>query len=256
MFKFTIVHYQHQKLLKTLQQLEGGTEYKMGCHSGLRVKNATELKKVHAAGGDRTVMIHPAGVNNTSNRFLVYCDITTDATTGWHLVFNAFPRVSSPYVNDAVSTSNRTINSEVPLPGDTVQKKLSDTDIKIILNNGIKNTRTQWYQTSVEFGTVWATGSLTDRSTQYNEFEFPDNWSSNAASPGQRFKRRWGDGTWTDWITSASGGCSGAVGGWSNYYEQSCTQSWFAGCEGGPAINHRCAGAIEDRAERLTIWAA
>jgi len=230
----------------------------MGCHSGTRVRNATELKKLAPSAGNRTVMIHPNGVNDTSERFLVYCDITTDPDIGWHLVFNAFPRDASPYVTTAVDTSNRTPNGTVPLPSDTTQKKLSDDDIRKVLNTGIKQTRTQWYQTSVEFGTVWATGSLTDRSTQYNEFEFPDNWNSNAASSGQRFKRRLGNTTvWTDWITSGStSGCSGAAGGWSNYYEQSCVQSWFAGCEGGPAINHRCAGAIQDRAERLTIWAA
>lgn len=228
----------------------------MGCHTGTRVTNATELKKAAPTAGNRTVMIYPKGKQDPSERFLVFCDITTDPNIGWHLVFNAFPRTESPYNSNAVRTTNRQVNGEVPLPTDTVQKKFTDNDIRTILNNGIKQTRTQWWHTSVEFGTVWATGSLTDRSTQYNEFEFPNNWNSTSASTGQRFKRRWANGSWTGWITSASGGCSGAVGGWSNYYEQSCTQSWFAGCEGGPAINHRCAGAIQDRANQLMIWAA
>jgi hypothetical protein len=229
----------------------------MGCHAGTRVKNATELKKVSPELGNRVVLIHPNGKQDNTVRFFAHCDITTDTEIGWHLVFNSFPRDASPYVADSISTNNREKGGEVPLPNDTTQKKFSDNDIRTILNAGIKQTRTQWWHTSIEFGTVWANGSLTDRSTQYNEFEFPSNWNSTSASAGQRFKRRWGDTTvWTDWITSASGGCSGAVGGWSNYYEQSCVQSWFAGCEGGPAINHRCAGNVQDRANQLMIWAA
>lgn len=229
----------------------------MGAHSGTRVKNATELKKSAPTAGNRTVMIHPNGTQDSSNRYLVYCDITTDSDIGWHLVFTAFPRDTSPYVTAASNTSNRTKNGTVPLESDTAMKKISDDDIRTILNNGIKQTRTQWWHTSVEFGSVWATGSLTDQSTMYNEFEFPDNWNSSGGSSGQRFKRRRANQSWTGWITSgATTGCSGAVGGWSNYYEQSCVQSWFAGCEGGPAFNHRCAGSVQDRASQMWIWAA
>lgn len=229
----------------------------MGCHSGTRVKNATELKKTAPSAGNRTVMIHPKGTQDSSERFLVYCDITTDPSVGWHLVFNAFPRIRSPYVAAEYETSNRQKNGTVPLPNDTDMKKIHDDNIRTILTNGIKQTRTQWWHTSVEFGTVWATGSLTDQSTMYNEFTNPSNWSSDGASAGETFKRRHGnEANFTGLITSTSGGCSGAVGGWSNYYEQSCVQSWFAGCEGGPAFNHRCAGGVQDRANQLTIWAA
>lgn len=229
----------------------------MGAHAGTRVKNATQLKEVSPSLGNRTVMVHPKGVNDPSDRFLVYCDITTDPDVGWHLVFTAFPRDSSPYVSSAVGTSNRDKDGTVPQPTDTAMKKVTDDDIRTILNNGLKQTRTQWWHVSVEFGTVWGDGSLTNNSTMWNEFEFPDNWNSTSASTGQRFKRKRGTGGWTGWITSGSTtGCSGPVGGWSNYYEQSCTQSWFAGCEGGPAFNHRCAGGIQDRAEQLHIWAA
>ena len=229
----------------------------MGAHAGTRVKNATELKRVASSQGDRTVMIYPNGRNDSTTRFLTYCDITTDDNVGWHLVFTAFPRDTSPYNANSVSTSNREKGGTVPLPTDTTMKKFSDDDIRTILNAGIKQTRTQWWHTSVEFGTVWADGSLTNNSTQWNEFEFPDYWKSNGNSSGYRFKRKRGTGDWTDWITSgATTGCSGPVGGWSNYYEQSCVQSWYAGCEGGPALNHRCAGAVQDRANQLVIWAA
>lgn len=228
----------------------------MGCHSGTRVKNATNLKKAAPEAGNRSVMVYPNGIDDSSSRFIVYCDITTDSDVGWHLVFVAHPRTRSPYVAQEYDTDNRSKSFKVPLATDTDMTKIHDDDIRTLLNSGIKQTRTQWYHTSVEFGSVWADGSLTNNSTQWNEFETPDNWNSTSSSSGQRFKRKRGTGGWTDWITSASGGCSGAVGGWSNYYEQSCVQSWFAGCEGGPALNHRCAGNVQDRANKLVIWAA
>ena len=189
--------------------------------------------------------------DRTTGKILIpkmWCDVSTDNDRGWFLVFTAFPRIRSPYVTSAYGN--------IPTVNDTDMNKLSDDGIRTVLKSGARQTRAQWYQTSVEFGSVWATGNLNDRSTQYNEFENPDNWNSGGSSSGQRFKRRLGGASWTDWITSAGGGCSGAVGGWSNYYEQSCVQSWFAGCEGGPAINHRCAGGIQDRAEKILIWAA
>lgn len=180
----------------------------------------------------------------------VWVDVETDPTGAWFCVFIAYPRLRSPY------NASR-YGSTPPHPTiDTDMNKLSDTDIQKILNNGFKETRTQWFHTSVEFGTVWADGSLTNNSTQYNLFENPSNWNSTSASTGQRFQRKRGtESSYSGWITSASGGCSGAVGGWSNYYEQSCVQSWFAGCEGGPALNHRCAGGVQDRANKLIIWA-
>jgi len=229
----------------------------MGCHSGTRVKNATELKKAAPEAGNRAVMIHPNGTNDTTSRFVTYCDITSDADVGWHLVFTAFPRIRSPYNQAAYNTSNRSKSYNVPLPTDTDMKKFVDSDIHAILNNGLKQTRTQWWHTSIEFGSVWGDGSLTNNSTMYNEFENPSSWNSSSSSSGQRFKRRRATQSWSGWITSgATTGCSSAVGGWSNYYEQSCVQSWFAGCEGGPAFNHRCAGSVQDRAEKLLIWAA
>jgi hypothetical protein len=179
----------------------------------------------------------------------VWADVTSDANVGWFLVFMAYPRDTSPYVATAVG-------SDSPNPNDTSQTKLADSAIQAILNNGDKTTRTQWFHTSVEFGTVWADGSLSNNSTYYNLFEFPSNWNSTAASTGHRYKRKRGlETSYTDWITSAGGTCSSAVGGWSNHYEQSCVVSWFAGCEGGPAWNHRCAGAVQDRASNLIIWA-
>jgi hypothetical protein len=179
----------------------------------------------------------------------VWVDVETDPSGAWFCIFIAHPRDTSPY------NANR-VGSTAPHPDDAVMNKLSDSDIRAILNNGFKETRTQWFHTSVEFGTVWADGSLTNNSTQYNLFENPSNWSSTSASAGQRFKRKRGiEVNYSDWITSAASGCSGAVGGWSNYYNQSCVQSWFAGCEGGPALNHRCAGGVQDRANKLIIWA-
>ena len=228
----------------------------MGCHSGTRVKNATQLKSAAPIAGNRTVMVHPSGTQNSSNRFLVFCDITSDASIGWHLVFTAFPRIRTPYITSAYDTSNRTPAGSVPSTSDTDMKKISDTDIISLLSSGIKQTRTQWFHTSLNSNTVWADGSLTNDSTMYNEFDNPSAWSSNGASSGATFRRRMhSESAFTATITSTSGGCSGAVGGWSNYYEQSCIRSWFAGCEGGPALNHACANPA-DPANKLIIWAA
>lgn len=180
----------------------------------------------------------------------VWVDVETDPSGAWFCVFIAYPRIRSPYVAGR-------FGGTPPHPTiDTDMNKLADSDIQAILNNGFKETRTQWFHTSVEFGTVWADGSLTNNSTYYNLFEFPSNWNSTSASTGQRFRRKRGlETNYSSFITSASGGCSGAVGGWSNHYEQSCIVSWFAGCEGGPAWNHRCAGGVQDRANKLIIWA-
>lgn len=178
----------------------------------------------------------------------VWVDVETDPETGWFCLFVAYPRDTSPYITSRVGNTP-------PHPDDLVQNKLSDIDIIKILNNGAKETRTQWWHTSVEFGTVWASGDLNSTSTYYNLFEDPTNWSSNNASAGQRFKRKTGANlVYTDWIVSSGSTCSSAVGGWSNHSHQNCTVSWFAGCEGGPAWNHKCAGGIQDRAEKLVIW--
>lgn len=115
----------------------------MGCHSGTRVKNATELKKAAPQAGNRTVMIHPNGKQNPSERMLVFCDIETDPNIGWHLIFMTFPRIRSPYVGGAFDTNNRVRNGKVPLLTDTDMTKFSDTDIRTILNNGLKQTRAQ-----------------------------------------------------------------------------------------------------------------
>jgi hypothetical protein len=217
----------------------------MATHGGIFVYDYISAKQNLRQDG----LVHLRDSKSSDSGTLVWADVTSDPTGAWFLVFTAFPRDSSPYVAGAVGSS-------LPNPNDTSMRKLSDDNIRKILNNGQKETRTQWYHTSVEFGTVWADGSLSNTSTQYNLFENPLQWSSTSASSGQRFKRKRGtEANYSDWITSLSGTCSSAVGGWSNFYNQSCVQSWFAGCEGGPALNHRCAGAIQDRANKLIIWA-
>lgn len=184
----------------------------------------------------------------------LYCDVsnTDSSDKGWFLVEMAYPRVSSVYQEGAVGSSP-------PSPSDSSMSKVTDSVIRAVLNNGDKETRTQWYHTSEAYGSVWADGLLTNASTMYNLFEYPDNWGSTFSSAGQRFKRKQGPGTSYggegDWITSAGNGCSGAVGGWSNYYQASCIISWFAGCEGAPAYNHCCACPV-DRAQQLIIWAS
>lgn len=221
----------------------------MGAAAGPRVWNGQSAKAQLRTS--RHVAIRSAENGPVVVR-KVYADVTSDAEKAWFLVIMGFPRVTGIYNTGA-------IGSDAPSPTDSTTTKVTDSDIKTILNLGNKETRTQWFHTSEAYGSVWADGSLENSSTMYNLFEYPNNWSSDSSSAGQRFKRRQGPGTSYggdgDWITSAGNGCSGPVGGWSNYYEASCIISWFAGCEGAPAYNHCCACPV-DRAEKLIVWAA
>jgi hypothetical protein len=217
----------------------------MGAHSGPFVYDGPTAKNVLPS--NQYIALR-SGINGSVSVPKVWADVTSDSTTAWFLVFMAYPRTTTPYVDTAVG-------SDSPNPNDSTMTKLSDTAIQTILNQGAKTTRTQWFHTSEADGSVWADGSLSNSSTMFNILENPSSWNSTTSSSGQRFKRRQGPtGSYTDWITSAGGGCSGAVGGWSNYYEQSCTVSWFAGCEGAPAYYHCCACPV-DRASKLIIWA-
>lgn len=216
----------------------------MGAHGGTFVYSPTVAKETLPASQYVAVRSSVSGSVTVSK---VWADVTSDSTQAWFLVFMAYPRTTSPYNTSAVGAT-------APNPDDASMTKLSDANIRTLLNWANKTTRTQWFHTSEADGSVWADGSLSNNSTMFNIFEFPDNWSSDSSSGGQRFKRRQGpSGNYTDWITSTSGGCSGAVGGWSNYYEQSCVVSWFAGCEGAPAYNHCCACPV-DRASKLIVW--
>jgi hypothetical protein len=217
----------------------------MATHGGIFVYDYISAKQNLRQNG----LVYLRDSKFSNNGVLVWADVTSDPTGAWFLVFTAFPRDTSPYVTNAVGSS-------LPNPNDTSMRKLSDDNIRRILNNGQKETRTQWFHTSEAYGTVWADGSLTNDSTMYNLFENPSNWNTVDRSGGQRFKRRNGpNSSYGDWITAAGDGCDGPVGGWSNYQQSSCTISWFAGCEGAPAYYHCCACPV-DRESQIFVWAA
>jgi hypothetical protein len=215
--------------------------------SGLGLSRARPARRAQDMRGEvkknGVYWIQPTG---SASPLQVYCDMETD-DGGWMLAFTCFPRISSCYVAGAVGG--------IPTPFDVSMNKFADSVIQNMLNDGERISRTFWFHTQEGGTDVFADGNIRNRGAQWNEFTNPFAWTSTDSSSGQTFRRRWGGETsWSGLITSGSTtGCSGAVGGWSNYYEQSCVQSWFASCEGGPAINHCCACPI-DRAERLLVW--
>jgi len=227
----------------------------MGASAGPSALNGDDLKqrvKATSNGFNQNgyVGVRLGGYNTEATR--VWADIKNDANSAWFCVFTVF-RGTSPYVNTAVSATA----GSIPTENDTAMNKFSDADIRRFLNSGTKETRTQWWHISEADGSVWASGSLSNSDTMYNLFLDTSLWSSDAYTfTNGYFKRR--DGNEANypatWITSSNGGCSGYVGGWSNYYEQSCVRSWFAGCEGAPAYNHCCA-CPTDRANKLIVWA-
>jgi hypothetical protein len=209
-------------------------------------RRAQDLRKFVKTSG--VYWIQPSGYSAMQ----VYCDMEFDQG-GWMCAFTCFPRATSCYNTAAVGG--------IPTPFDTVMNKFDDGVIKAMLNDGDKISRAQWFHRSVEFSSVWADGDIAGntRGTQWNRFDVPNDWHSNSAAAGPTFYRSrgnpyYGGSGWSGQITSQGRGCSGNVGGWSNYYEQSCVQSWYAGCEGGPACNHRCAGGVQDRSEKIIIW--
>lgn len=216
----------------------------LGLTPDFPAKRAKDIRDANKKSG--IYWIQPTG---SASPIEVYCDMESD-DGGWMCVFTCFPRLTSCYVSGA--------SGGIPTPFDASMNKFDDSVIQNMLNDGEKTTRSFWFQRSVggsqRSNQVFSDGNIRGRGAQWNEFDDPFAWVSNSSSSGATFRRRWGNQNWSGTYTSAGRGCSGAVGGWSNYYQQSCVQSWYAGCEGGPAINHRCAGSIQDRAEKITIW--
>jgi hypothetical protein len=212
-----------------------------GLSRNFPARSAKEIRHENPKSG--VYWIQPTG---SAEPLQIYCDMETD-DGGWMCVHVCWPRL-------AQTCYNANAIGGIPTPFSVETNKVADTVIQNMLNDGERITRTFWFHVSTNEASVFANGNLLNRGSLWNEFEFPFNWNSTGASSGQRFKRKEGsNGAWTGFITALGGGCSGAAGGWSNYYEQQCVQSWFAGCEGGPAINHACANP-SNRAQKLIVW--
>jgi len=105
----------------------------MATHGGIFVYDYISAKQNLRQDG----LVYLRDSKSSNNGVLVWADVTSDPTGAWFLVFTAFPRDTSPYVTNAVGSS-------LPNPNDTSMRKLSDDNIRRILNNGQKETRTQW----------------------------------------------------------------------------------------------------------------
>lgn len=205
-------------------------------------RRAIDIRAANPTNG--VYWIQPTG---SASPLQIYCDMETD-NGGWMCAHVCYPRQGNGvcYVTGAVGG--------IPTPFSVETNKIEDSVIQNMLNDGEKISRTIWIHVSTNETSVFADGNLLNRGSLWNEFEFPFNWNSISASSGQRFRVKQGsNGTFGQFITAAAGGCSGAAGGWSNIQVQQCTQSWFAGCEGGPAINHACANPA-NRAQKLIVW--